>query len=78
MAEDFPYPKFKGSILKQARIASGLSRYRLGKAARVSPMSVFNWETGKMVPSANNLIKMARCLDTNVLSFFEKDDDAEG
>jgi len=50
------------NILKQHRVAKGLTLEKLAKKIKVSRASVSNWETGLTLPQPKTYPKLARVL----------------
>lgn len=53
-----------GEQVRCARLAKGLSKYRLAKSAGVSDNTIYNVEDGKNSPSVMLLYKIAAVLET--------------
>ncbi len=63
--------------IKKARINAGLSQKQVALELGVSAPTVSDWESGKIYPSAKNLIFLARLLNTSVdylLAFDKKEE----
>jgi transcriptional regulator with XRE-family HTH domain len=43
-------PEIQGPLLRHARAGEGLTRQALAQELKVSPLSIFNWESGKNAP----------------------------
>lgn len=56
--------------LKQLRQEAGLSRYQLARKMDITPNSIYNWETGKVSPSADAIYKMAQIFKTTTDAIF--------
>lgn len=52
--------------IKKLRKAAGLRQYELANRMGVKQASVSAWESGKAMPSAENLLKLADILDCSV------------
>lgn len=52
--------------IKRLREAAGLRQYELANLMGVKQASVSAWESGKAMPSAENLLKLADILDCTV------------
>jgi transcriptional regulator with XRE-family HTH domain len=74
------YRQFSGAKLKAAREAVGVSRERLAPFIGCTPMSIYNWESGKRTPSARHLDALAHNLRTTIDCFYDVSEgiDAEG
>ena len=55
-----------GKRLKELRMQKGLSQQRLGDMVGVTKVSICGYENGTRVPTIDNLIKLADCLDTTI------------
>ena len=55
--------------LRKLREKRGLSQKQLGKQMFVNPSTIANWESGRRLPDAVMVLRLARCLevDANVL-----------
>lgn len=53
-------------ILKQKRTQAGLSQEMLAQQLFVTKPTVARWESGKRLPDATMIVKIAECLDTSV------------
>ena len=55
--------------LRKLREEKGLSQKQLGKQMFVNPSTIANWESGRRLPDAVMILRLARCLgvDTNTL-----------
>ena len=49
--------------IRSIRIARKMSQKEVAEELRVKPPSVYAWEIGKAMPSAENLIKLADLFD---------------
>jgi transcriptional regulator with XRE-family HTH domain len=47
-------PERHGSLLRHVRNRNGLTRQSLAEELSVTPLSIFNWETGKNKPQPNS------------------------
>ena len=56
--------------LKQARETSGKTQAELAKAAEITTMSYFRYETGERLPKADIAIRIARELNSTVEELF--------
>jgi DNA-binding transcriptional regulator YiaG len=65
------YRQFSGAKLKAAREALGVSRNRLAPWVGCTVMSIYNWETGRKVPSAQYLDALAANLRVKVDEFYD-------
>ena len=52
--------------IKKIRVSRGLRQYELANRMGVKQASVSAWESGKAMPSAENLLKLADILDCSV------------
>lgn len=52
--------------IKRLREAAGLRQYELANLMGVKQASVSAWESGKAMPSAENLLKLADILECSV------------
>ena len=50
-------------IIREARLARGLSQYELADMLGVRNAAVSSWETGKMNPSPENMVALITVLD---------------
>lgn len=48
-----------GSMLLRLRLASGITQAQVATAMGVTKMTISNWEAGKFVPSALQLVELA-------------------
>ena len=55
-----------GERIIELRNQNGLSQYQLAKELEVSRQAVSKWETGQSSPDAQNLIRLAEILDTDI------------
>ena len=55
-----------GERIIQLRKDAGMSQYELSKAMEVSRQAVSKWESGASCPDAQNLIRLAEILDTDI------------
>ena len=53
-------------ILKQKRTQAGLSQEMLAQQLFVTKPTVARWDSGKRLPDATMIVKIAECLDTDV------------
>jgi DNA-binding transcriptional regulator YiaG len=65
------YRQFSGAKLKAAREAIGVSRNRLAPWVGCTVMSIYNWETGRKVPSAQYLDALAANLRVKVDELYD-------
>ena len=54
-----------GARIKEARQKVGLTQAEVSKLLEVDPHTVWYWESGRMKPSADNLVKLAYQLRVN-------------
>lgn len=52
--------------IKKIRVSRGMRQYELADRMGVKQASVSAWESGKAMPSAENLLKLADILDCSV------------
>lgn len=52
--------------IKKIRVSRGMRQYELANRMGVKQASVSAWESGKAMPSAENLLKLADILDCSV------------
>ena len=55
-----------GERITELRKISGMSQYALAEAMGVSRQAVSKWESGASSPDAQNLIRLAELLDTDI------------
>ena len=55
-----------GERITELRKISGMSQYALAEAMGVSRQAVSKWESGTSSPDAQNLIRLAELLDTDI------------
>lgn len=48
--------------LRRLRAASGLSQTELAKAARVNSFAISHWESGRRIPTPQNIMRLAKGL----------------
>ena len=51
-----------GTRIKEARLKAGLTQAELAKLLDVDPHTVWYWESGRMKPSADNLVQLSNRL----------------
>ncbi|MFP4921392.1 helix-turn-helix domain-containing protein [Staphylococcus coagulans] len=56
-----------GRILKNLRKSKGLTQERVSKELEVSIQSVNNWENDKTLPDLDNLVKLSRYYDVDII-----------
>lgn len=59
-------PHGLGARIRQAREAAGLYQHQLAEAVEVGPTAVTRWETGKRIPPAVRLSRVAKTLNVTV------------
>lgn len=60
-----------GAVIRRARERQGLTQGQLGARLEANQSSVSTWEKGSVVPSVENLLKMADLLAVDVRAFFD-------
>ena len=53
-------------LMKERRLARGLTQVKLAFAIDTTPQMVWNWENGKSLPSTQNLLKLSRALGVHM------------
>lgn len=71
MNESFP------DMIKQFRKRKNLSQQQLADMLFVERSSIANWETGRRLPNAVLLLKIAQCLDIDINILLESIDDTD-
>lgn len=56
------------NLLKRHRLAKGLTLRELGQRIGVSTAAVSTWETGRCIPAAGTIPKLARALGLDPLT----------
>lgn len=65
-------PVFRPELIRRRREALRISRERLAVDLDRSSVSVFRWETGRAVPSADQVGRIAERLDCCVDDFYSE------
>lgn len=60
---------FDPSAFSQARQAAGMSRKDLARLARTGRATIDNWETGRVTPQIDVLVRAAKALNATVETF---------
>lgn len=55
-----------GQIIREARLAKGLSQERLSKLSGIRTCNISWWESGRVLPDVYSLVKIAQALDLNL------------
>lgn len=59
-----------GKILKELRKNKGLTQEKVSKELEVSIQSINNWENDKTLPDLDNLVKLSRYYDMDIIGLF--------
>ncbi len=57
--------------LRKLREKSGLSQKQLGKQMFVNPSTIANWESGRRLPDAVMILRLAKCLGVDASTLLQ-------
>ncbi len=60
-----------GEKIKKNRQEAGLTQKQLGEALGVSQQQIAQYESGKRTPKVDTLVRIARALNTSIVSLFD-------
>jgi len=61
-----------GDMIRKLRESKGMTKKELGELAGVSPVTLYNWETGAKVPNMDNFERVMAALDADVCILTEE------